>query len=313
MSNPLSIAKRTLSLALPAFHDEGALGGFKAWRRSLRLAWLAAFHAKAMGPWFDYLDRPENAGFLTAGGRIPLKPLRACIAAQWSVTRRAKVMRDTYELIKATGGPLAQMLRDRSGATLFTFDAAGPLEVAVGFNFPHYKEGEINVFLRRPGGAYIAVANLAFENRADGARTCTIGCVQGGKQNHEDTKQIEKAMHGLRPTSFIVFAAQEVAAALGATEVLGAGAKVQVHREKVLIHVPGMHKLSFDYDALWLDHDGVETPEGWFRLPRHLVRRTPEEMKPNKRSMYKKRYAMLDVLAAQIHAALRPATGAPTP
>ena len=62
--------------------------------------------------------------------------------------------------------------------------------------------------------------------------------------------------------------------------------------------------MPFDYDGFWTEADGKLETDGWFHLPARLQKRDATEMKPNKRSMYRKRYAMLDAVSAQIHRAL---------
>ena len=62
-------------------------------------------------------------------------------------------------------------------------------------------------------------------------------------------------------------------------------------------HPPGQNDVEV---AVAVEVGGVPVGDGWFRLPLTTPRRTPEEIKPNKRSLYTKRYLLLDGLSAQI-------------
>ena len=115
---------------------------------------------------------------------------------------------------------------------------------------------------------------------------------------------LEKSMHGLRPKSLMLFGSQEVAHALGVKNICGVSNTKQVYKRKVLIPLPGLRKMPFDYDGFWIEADGKLGEDGWFHLPARLEKRDSAEMKPNKRSMYRKRYAMLDDISQQIHQAL---------
>jgi hypothetical protein len=132
-----------------------------------------------------------------------------------------------------------------------------------------------------------------------------VGCVQGSHQGQEGlVNALGKAMHGLRPKALVLFAAQEAGHALGVREMFGAGNLIQVHRRKHLVHIPLAHDLTFDYDAFWEEMGGLPAFDGWFYLPRRSRRRTRDEIKPNKRGQYQKRYALEEAIAGQIRAAM---------
>ena len=70
-------------------------------------------------------------------------------------------------------------------------------------------------------------------------------------------------------------------------------------------------EFKFDYRAYWIEHGAHQGLDGNWLLPVEARRRTPDEMPGHKRAMYRKRYALLDGIAAQTAEALQAATLAP--
>jgi hypothetical protein len=62
--------------------------------------------------------------------------------------------------------------------------------------------------------------------------------------------------------------------------------------------------LQTSYDSAWLEHHGVPVAGGFFELPTVAARRRHEEIPSRKRAQYRRRYEMLDLLDAQIGAAV---------
>ena len=144
---------------------------------------------------------------------------------------------------------------------------------------------------------------FSFEQQSKAERICYIGCIQG-RSTKDEIKMMTKAMYGLRPNLVMIFIVQEIARLFALTHLFGVSNAIHPHHSKYLIHLPFMHDTTFDYDALWTDMGGVSDSDGWFRLPLKTERRSSKEMKPNKRAMYHRRYAMMDELSRQIEASL---------
>ncbi len=277
-------------------------------KQNLRWALAAAARPDEALAWFALMKTEDLAPFSDANPILSFKPMRVYLSAKWSQVRRTKVMRETYSFVQWRGGAAREALvRPGRGVLLATFPLGelGPGELRLGFDNRFRKEGEFLVSFHCPEkGGRICSLSFALEWRENGL-VLYAGCVQGLHESEDGLmKALGKAMHGLRPKALVVFAAQEIGRALGVREVLGAGNSIQVHRRKHLIHLAWAHALTFDYDAFWTELGGHPTPEGWFFLPRKARRRTREEIKPNKRGQYAKRYAMLDDLSEQVRAAM---------
>lgn len=278
-----------------------------AWRFYQRLRWgiAAAVAPRVAKGWFDEMSRPPLSSFADANPRLALKPMRVYMSTRWDRPRRVKVILDTYRFIHSRGGTLQNALLQSGGSVLARTDAngCGAVSIVLGVHNRFRKEGELVVSLLCEA-SNVAYMSFSLENRPDGGLCLYIGCIQGSDGHKDEIKALSKAMHGLRPKALLVFVAQELARALGASDLMGVGNDILAHRCKHLIRIPFCHDLTFDYDTVWSENGGRPGPNGWFHLPLASQRRAPEEIKTNKRAMYQRRYAMLDGLSRQIGAAL---------
>lgn len=275
-------------------------------QRQARAAVAAMLAWEASAQWFDFIEDPDILPLAESHPLLPLKQFRPYLSSRWGRSRRLKVIRDTCRFLLRRGGLLGETLRTGRPAALACLDLQGTaVEIQVHRNPRFRKEGELCVTLAAPElGGEIMSFSFALESVGENGFAFYIGCVQGAAESAEAVRRITKAMHGLRPRALMVFLAQELASALGASELLGAGDAIQVHRLKHAIHIPGIHRLAFEYDRLWAEAGAFEGFDGWHRLPASLQRRDPESIPPRKRSQYRQRYELLDRLSAAIRGAV---------
>jgi uncharacterized protein VirK/YbjX len=274
----------------------------KVFQRHLRWATAAALRPQAALDWFAFYDAPEMQGYLKTNPRLVFRALTSYMSVRWGLARRIKVIQDTYLFIARRGGFLAEAMRRPEGLTLATLDLDRGLRgrIRIGGDAQFRKEGEISVFLELEGVAG-PVTGMAFSLEEEAGWSALIGGFQGRKGGDEATiKLATKAMHGLRPKNLMVFLAQELAQALGLEGLQGVGNAVQVYRSRMNNPLVPVRNIRFDFDDLWTEVGGVRREDGWFTLPTATPRRAPGDIKPNKRSMYAKRYAFLDQLVRQI-------------
>ena len=261
-------------------------------------------HPNLCHDWFDFLDSAAIRPFVAANPVLPLKPFRPYLSRSLNVWERMRVIRDSLSFLVEQKNFIPNV---GHAFVIATVNLGNDPSVSFRLKFNRQKEGEATLYLSLADDKIVMYCHFSFERKSDGPRVMRIGCIQG-KKMPEMQKQLEKNMHGLRTRSLLLFACQEVAHALGVKEIFGVSNKNQVYRtfakKMWVISDPSCRRFSFDYDAFWTEADGVLDAEGWFRLPPRLVKRAKSEMKPNKRSMYMRRYAMLDKLSLQIHHAL---------
>ena len=299
-------ARRAWRLSTHAYRGDRLLRRLK---QNLRWAAAAALRPEAALDWFAHLQQEDLAPFRDVNPILVFKPMRAYLSTRWGLQRRTKVMRETYAYVLWRGGAAREALLQGNGEGVvlasFPLGELGEGQILLGFDNTFRKEGEFAVTFAVPGqAARICCLSFALEWQDNGL-ALFAGCVQGIHEGQAEVmKVLGKAMHGLRPKALVVFATQEVARALGVRELFGAGNGIQVHRRKHLIHLAWAHDLTFDYDAFWRELGGRPAYDGWFYLPRKARPRSRDEIKPNKRSLYAKRYALQDDLAARIRTSM---------
>lgn len=119
-------------------------------------------------------------------------------------------------------------------------------------------------------------------------------------------RQLTKGCHGLRPHSLLLEVFRMACACWGIRRIEGIDSRHQVTRYK-----KKEDEFKFDYRAYWIEHGAHQGLDGNWLLPVEARCRTPDEMPGHKRAMYRKRYALLDGIAAQTAEALQAATLAP--
>ena len=65
-------------------------------------------------------------------------------------------------------------------------------------------------------------------------------------------------------------------------------------------------RVKMNYDQFWQEHGAQKGVDGLLHLPKEPVRKNFEEIESKKRSMYRKRYQMLDEIEEQIRNGLAP-------
>jgi uncharacterized protein VirK/YbjX len=268
-------------------------------------AFTALATHRSFSAWVAFLLRPENRPFAEANPMLWHRTLLGYLSTRWSGAKKVKVLSDSYRFAQAHPGPLLDCLLGRKNVG-FTFaevplgEESGTIRFALASDDRFRREGEwtLRVFCDQIGGELCSIAFSVEE--VDGKWVAYAGAIQGGSGANEATiKASAKAMHGVRAKAMAIFALQEVVSTLGFGRLLGAGNAIQMSNAKHLIHVP-WNKISFDYDGMWAEADGQPAEDGWFELPLREVRRTREEIKPNKRSLYARRYALFDQLQAAV-------------
>jgi uncharacterized protein VirK/YbjX len=137
-------------------------------------------------------------------------------------------------------------------------------------------------------------------------RTAYIGGIQGHRSGDalEQNRILTKAAHGMRPRDLAFELFRMMIPRMGVTELKGIA---DAHRyqltRRARMTIGRNDKVQLDYDEIWDSRGGVLGEDGFYLVPIHS-RRDIADIAAKKRSMYKRRYAMLDELQAAIVAAL---------
>ena len=254
--------------------------------------------------WFSLIQSEEYKWVLSHRPRIYFKPFRVYMSTKWGKKERTKALLSCYAFIKQQPF-LTRVIQEEKPIKLAEFTMKYNSEkgqIYLGYNERFRKEGELVVSLHCDSYQE-AICEASFViDKENEEWVCRIGCVQGNKSAETENaiKELQKQMYALRPKALMIFIIQELSRQLGCTALYGVGSKIQAHNKKHFIHIEWLHKLSFSYDTLWKEADGIPDKDGWFKLPIEMHRKPMEEIKSSKRSLYRYRYEMLDKIAAEI-------------
>ncbi|OOF60434.1 VirK/YbjX family protein [Rodentibacter pneumotropicus] len=165
------------------------------------------------------------------------------------------------------------------------------LSLNLSLNFIDPFEGYFAINIRNQNNERIYDASFTFLS----PNKLLVASMQGPRHGNtqELIKQATKDLHGIRPMFMLMHAFRELAK----------------HWQCDLVGIPhkfqGKYRLSarskilFNYDEFWQENQGIYQDLYW-QLPLDIERKPLEEIASKKRSMYRKRYDMLDRLTSEI-------------
>jgi uncharacterized protein VirK/YbjX len=187
-------------------------------------------------------------------------------------------------------------LLDAERLTLWQDDALG-LMVAFDINLQSPQEGLWRLTLRQiDTGRHVYSLSFAIvRHRA------FVGAIQGvkGEDGQDLVRSVTRTLHGVRPHFFLIEVLRQLAGTWGAQGLVGVGG---CHQLKACKHSDDSHLVKFDYAAFWQELGGERNEHGHWDVPLQGQRKDMADIESKKRSMYRKRYAMLDALAATVAA-----------
>lgn len=107
-------------------------------------------------------------------------------------------------------------------------------------------------------------------------------------------KTVTKKLHGVRPMFMMVYLFKLFAEHFH-LELLGIG-----HKNQAKYRFNDNTRLLFNYDDFWQENNGKLNERGYWVLTNDIERKSLEEIQSKKRSMYRKRYEMLDKISLEI-------------
>lgn len=222
------------------------------------------------------------------------------LCAGWSAAERLDHVRAHYRVLDQLGPPFPFSADAR--LVMIELDEIHPgLRVVLDQPPWFMREGglTLNLFVND-----FRAYSLAFSLSDKGTGlTCLIGAIQGRNTDEAEGlyRDLTKAAHGLRPRDLLIEICRILCRHWGIETLLAVRDSERHHRHSFF----GGKKIApQDYDAIWQDRGGQLEGPYFYRLPIAPDRRDEAEIKPNKRSLYRRRYKFLDQLEAEIPAAL---------
>lgn len=245
---------------------------------------------------------PELDVLLTRQPRLPVRLHRPYIAAPLTPRQRLDALHDHYATLHARFSPaelsgyfnadrlVLATLEGKEGDT-YTLE----LTMVISLD----KEGDSTILMRNADGDTLAEMTFTLCNY-NNRRTLFIGGLQGGKRElaHEAIQKATKACSGLFPKRLVMEAVCDFARRMEVEQILAVSNATHIYRS--LRYRDKENKIFADYDAFWLSVGGELDDEGYFRLPDSIARKSEAEIASKKRAEYRRRYQLLDAIAAQM-------------
>ncbi|MCW9718640.1 VirK/YbjX family protein [Avibacterium sp. 21-599] len=123
-----------------------------------------------------------------------------------------------------------------------------------------------------------------------------IASIQGPNEANSQqlVKSATKSLYGIRPM-FMIVNVFKLLCQLFACELVAIP-----HKNQAKYRWNDYNRLLFNYDDFWKENNGI-AENGYWTLPLEIERKPLEDIQSKKRSMYRKRYEMLDELETDLN------------
>jgi uncharacterized protein len=274
---------------------------------TLRKAWLFCVlfvrHLRALLPLLMSRRGSNLYRLVKARPEIIRIVLTSYLAANWDARTRITRIIDHYRTVKEIGG-------------LVDFPQDIVVDIIQLISIDHRYRITLDQarWLLRGGPLIISlwdgidrIFHLGFcLSTEKGKRVAYIGSIQGRAEIDIYGHKIDilnryryftKAAYGMRPRDFLVEVFKTFCRAIDVIEI----------RAVSQINHPQLqdHDIKLPYDEIWMERGGRRAGDGFFVLPVTAKRRADEDIPPRKKAMYARRYLMLDIVDADLNAALR--------
>ena len=167
---------------------------------------------------------------------------------------------------------------------------------------PHWfmREGQVTMSLfHGETRIYSLVFSLL---REDEALVAFIGGIQGRDIDGalEKYRELTKSAHGLRPRDLLLELFRMLCALLGIEQIHGIADEYRQNRSRYFGRSARTKILPTNYNDIWEDRSGSRIDPTFYRLPVQSQQRELEDIPAKKRGMYRRRYALLSSLKAQL-------------
>lgn len=224
------------------------------------------------------------------------------IHKDWNASKRFSSITKHYTLLKDM--PKFLDVSDGIPKKIVSLNTFSP-NTAIVLDKPRWfvREGEIvlNIFQND-----LRVMSLAFSlGYYQNETVLYIGGIQGihsgvpSDNSLEIIRSLTKDFNGLRPRSFVIAVLRMIATRVGTTKLLAID---QAHRHHLhpYFKSPTKSVSKTNYDEIWKDNEGVAGNDGFYQLKTSIAHKDLSEIDSKKRSMYRKRYEMLDQIQQTI-------------
>lgn len=289
-------------------HYQHAKTHLKTRNSQIEFLSLSMLHYVASKKIFNFFEQPVFFPFATAYPMLQRKILHRYLHCGMSVNKKANAIIDHYSFINKhfTTEAIEHMYFGGSIRLLQVTVASELYTLEIGYSEAFYREGELALMLIDTENRRIYSIAFSFLKDKD-EHYILIGGMQGPQQTDASSleliKTMTKEMYGLRPRNFMIFILRIIAASLGIEKITA------ITTDN---HISKCHRVAFKrFDPFQADYNGYFEEEGGIRKGRFYIlqseqkRKSIDSIESKKRSLYKKRYTMMDNLSHIVHTKLK--------
>ncbi len=255
----------------------------------------------AVQQWQAFID-----SHIAPDGRdaMMLRSLLPYMRQYFTPEKRRDLLR-THTLTMAQHVVVHARLQEEPGMAVATLTGKNEAAYTLYIGGNTSKEGEMAFSIYDPSGHYMAKMEATIGPDETGAPVLWIGGLQGAKPplGRDEVVRATRDLFGLRPKGGVMLAAQTFAQMMGLAA-LRAPDNVGHISQRSFRRLRNKRKIYADYGQFWEEVGGIAVAEHEYRIPITPLVRDMSEVKPHKRSEWKKRQALSEDLMAQVTAAL---------
>lgn len=220
------------------------------------------------------------------------KPFRAYMYCNIKTTDKFKYLNSHYNYILNNFKKEAIeniYLTNNISLIKFNLEDIGEIDIKLCYIGSLGKEGEMTLLLELNKKDLYSIAFSFFEFQ--NSKELIIAGIQSRSDvDTEIIKQLTKKMHGVRPRNYLFFIIRQICEILSIQSIKAIRTDFHVAN---CSHVNKTGKFMADYDLYWEEENGIKE-EIFYTLSTIESRKSMEEIASKKRSMYNKRFNMLD-------------------
>ena len=257
-------------------------------------------HRKQLRELYDFFQKTEARKELYARNPFPLEQAtRSFFYAGSTVSTRIDLIREHYSFLEKqlNTADFIDLGLNQEREIWRSSESDIDWRSYLKFEPGQRKEGLLSVMMDVDDTHLYQI--IFWIEQRDGQPTLVIGAMQG--PNTEDAqdfvREMTKRAHRFRTKNLILYMTQAVARALGVQRIFAVSNAGYYANN----HVRMDRKLKTDFGAFWEEAGGWQTEDKrFYELPLTLPRKTMEEVPTRKRAVYRRRFAFLDEVDAQI-------------
>ncbi|HLW75224.1 MAG TPA: DUF535 family protein [Gammaproteobacteria bacterium] len=245
--------------------------------------------------------------------RIYEKPFRPYLHKDLTRAECLRVLREHYLFLQrhAPGALIEAMVRNKP--FILNEHSVGELEEPLILNLTYARhmqqEGELTLSLGRSDSVdtlhdhrWITALTFVVQYGASGWEML-VGGIQGGHTEHskEDMKLATHVFHGMRPKHLLLHLLREIAASWGISRIYAISDDAHCYMRR---RYRGRITIKSSYAELWTDVGGRPAANGFYSLPLGQGQRSLEDVPSRKRAQYRRRYALLERMDAEVRGKL---------